>query len=357
MSTYVAIKEVVILESDCSVAFKLSRMKRTLFRAILSAVILPSLLATSCKDASVAEGEPIEITPLYMRIVNYPGESQADREIDLDSMKPVLAAMSNIFNENLTTDSALLGFARRPMNVMFAPAVEQILTPERMDSVERVAGISFGRLRERFPDIRIPRIYGIVTPYLRKIYMVDTVMFVSLNHFLGAGFTGYSEWPEFRRRVSRLSLMPYNIIEAYTAITKPYKPTVAPTALSRIIYAGMLAELKMQVVPDSKLHDAMSYDPDQLEWLEKNEQMMWRKMIEGDMIYATNTQDIDRLVLQRHNSDFIHPDAPGHVGTYIGYKIVKAYLAKHPETTVADMFKPEFYSNPQLLRESGYAGK
>ena len=45
---------------------------------------------------------------------------------------------------------------------------------------------------------------------------------------------------------------------------------------------------------------------------------------------------------------------PGRVGRFIGYRIVQAYLTRHPETKLNELLSPTFYTSSMTLPDSGY---
>ncbi len=330
-------------------------MKHLLFCAS-ALVISTSLIPLSSCTKEKQPDETVDIVPIYKEVFNFPSLSHDERQACLDSFMPVFKGYSYIFKEDLTTDGALMDFATRPLHGAFVPVVDDILTEERLDSVEEIAAKSFKLMKAELPGVKTPKLYGIVTPYIKKIYVVDSIMMISLNHYLGEDFDGYSSWPEYRREVARLSLMPYNIVEAWIGSQYPFKALGRDQVLSHMLYSGVMTYAKLKLVPDANEHDALSYNEARWKWLEDNEKMIWDRMINQEIPFSTDQTLVADLTKHRPGSPMIHPDAPGHIGNYIGYKIVKSYLKNNPQTKLVDMLKPEFYNDPKFLQKSGYQG-
>lgn len=328
-------------------------MKKLLF-IIVSSLASLSVMMQSCKNDKENPSE-VNIYPLYQKIFSYPSLPEDERLARVDSFSDAFVALSHIYNQDLTQDSLMLNFARRPSDVAFYSVVEQILPATRIDSVENVVAVGFEYLKNEFPGLKLPKMYGVITPHVRKIYVVDSVMLISFNHYLGAGFEGYNSWPEYRSSVARLSLMPYNVVESWMSIQKPYQ-SKNPNVLSRLIYGGVMTHLKLSSIPESNLADALSYDDRRVKWVSDNENQIWNKLIQDDLLFSTDQSIIDKLIFQRQNNTLLHPDAPGRSAIYIGYRIVESYLKKYPETKLSDMLNPEFYNNPEILQKSGYKG-
>lgn len=323
---------------------------------ILSAITIVAAIATSCdKSGHSSDSVPVEITRLDRAIYNYQAADSAARAAMIDSMRPGLEAMSVVFKDSLTCDSSLSTFSGKTAVRMFTPEVERRFSS--LDSLQSVIGGLYAALAREMPSVKPPRLYGIVAPYNNSMFMVDTVMLVSLNHYLGADFDGYSYFPPFERALKRPDMMPYDLAEAIVAINSPYRPGAGATALSRLLYEGALTEAKMRLVPDPSLENALGYDSSQLDWLDDNEGRIWNELITRKLLYSTDPREIDRLVMPSPATTLINQQAPGRAGRYIGYKIIKSYLKQHPETTISQLLDPAFYNSSTTLPDSKYSPK
>lgn len=184
----------------------------------------------------------------------------------------------------------------------------------------------------------------------------DSVMFIALNHYLGADYPGYSHWPAYVRAVKTPDNLPYDIAEALVATAYPFVGSGGTPLVSRLLYEGVLVEARMRLVenPDEAL--ALGYDDNTLSWLRDNERAIWESIVSKNMVYDTSLTLQERLVAPSPSTaQLLVADSPGRIGRYIGYRIVRAYLEKNPETAFSLLLSPEFYASPQdVLSDSQY---
>lgn len=324
-------------------------------RHLLLSIIAAGALLTACNSRPTVESTPVEIARLDRMVYNFPRMDSAARVAMIDSMRPGLEAMSVVFKTPLANDTALTSFSGKTAVRMFTPEVERRFSD--LDSLQSAIGGVYALMAREIPSVKPPRLYGIVAPYNNSMFMVDTVMLISLNHYLGADFEGYSYFPPFERVLKRSDMLPYDLTEAIVAINYPYQPAAGATALSRMLYEGALTHAKMQLVPEATEENALGYDSPQLRWLDDNEGRIWNELITRQLLYSTDPRDADRLVMPSPATTLINQQAPGRAGRYVGYQIVKSYLKKHPETTMEQLLNSKFYNSQTTLQESGYAPK
>ncbi|MCH5246261.1 MAG: hypothetical protein J1E84_07345 [Muribaculaceae bacterium] len=299
----------------------------------------------------------VKIKPIYKSIHHYPSLTLEQRKECIDSMREGLVALSAVYNADLTDEAVLLDYAGRPVTTMFSPAVDELFPAATLDSVNAATSRAFSRLKQELPAIHIPEMYGVISPYDRSIYMVDSVMLVALNHYLGYSFDGYNGMPEYKRTAKTPRRLPYNIVEAMVGINYPYTHSETSTLLARMLHSGAIAMAQMMTIENADIAEVLNFAPQQLEWAEDNEKNIWNKLVADQLLFSTDPTVGDRLVLPSPGAPMIHQDAPGQIGGYVGYRILKKYMALHPETTLEQVLSPEFYTNQNVLRESEYTGQ
>ena len=108
-------------------------------------------------------------------------------------------------------------------------------------------------------------------------------------------------------------------------------------------------DLLLPYTPDSV---KLEVTPAQVSWLEDNELEMWAHLLKEELLYSSNWQDIRKLVDYSPHSPGMPPEAPGRSANWIGWQIVKAYMGKHPETSLPQLFALQ--DAQALLDESRY---
>ncbi len=197
---------------------------------------------------------------------------------------------------------------------VFGPDIDR-----RLPSLARAAS-QLGNI-DGFPA----RIYGIVSPYNQSVVVVDTIVLVALNHYLGADYEGYASMPDHISRNKTIDRLPLDVAEAWTATRLPFPDTIpSPTLLSRMAYEGAILALVSDRtgVGDGPL--LLGWTPG--EWTDAvaHESEAWKRLVGSDLLFSDNPAIISRLMAPAPASPDISPDAPGRLGRFIGLRMVRA---------------------------------
>ncbi len=229
----------------------------------------------------------------------------------------------------------------------------------RMDSVfptlgpeEKSLGHVFGEFRRVFPDRPLPGVYAVVSPFRQSVFTVDTIMFVGLNHYLGADYQAYDYFPDYMRSRKVRERLPVDVAEVLVRTSWPYADD-GGTVLSRIAYEGLVAVAVARLTgADAAL--TLGYDPQQMKWLSDNERRMWDTMVSRRMIFTHDPATARSLTAISPATTLITPEAPGGAGRYIGMRLTEAYLKAESGITLNDMFARRIYADPDFLNRASY---
>lgn len=253
-------------------------------------------------------------------------------------------------------DSMMAQLAGSQVVAVFQPDVES-----RMGDLTDLE-VSLGNLEYAFsknlPSLRFPkRVFGIVTPYDQSLMIADTVMFIGLNHYLGADYEGYGGFDDYRRRMKTRSRLPYDVAEALVCTTFPFDDGNRPTVASRMLYEGAVVKAVLDAVAGAAPADALGYTPQQYEWAESHEAELWHDLVGREMVYSIDPTVAERLVAPAPYTSVFSPESPGRIGRYIGLKLVESYLEKHPGVSVGDILSKRIYAGEGAVVDTGYSPK
>ncbi|MDE6207007.1 MAG: DUF2268 domain-containing protein [Muribaculaceae bacterium] len=313
---------------------------------LIAVAACAALLATSCRrDRSSVDATAVDVVPLYSLVSDYPAASDSLREAVLE-MPEMKAFMSTITYKPLT-DSLVEAWAEsRPVTV-FTPAVDSVFADT--DYVARSLGRILARADAQGLELPRRRYATVVYGRRESMLFVDSVLLVALNHYLGADYPGYAGMPEFLRRVKTPEALPYDLAEALVATAYPYEADGSDaTLLSRMLYEGALIHAR-RVLTGGTAEGALGYDKEQLKWLDDNEDAIRESLVVDRLLYDTSETLIDRMMAPSPAVRVVRPEAPGRVGRYLGYRMIERYLAKHPDTSIATLLSPDFYTSSQAL--------
>lgn len=177
-----------------------------------------------------------------------------------------------------------------------------------------------------------------VTEFVGDAHIVnDTMMMLGMDFFLGSHFEGYN--PEAFPLYMRKQFVPENMIVKYGfALSNNLIP--APAAdhiLDHIIRNGKVLYLMDCLLPSVPDSIKMGYSADEWAGSLANEQEVWSRLLEMKVLYEPLGIKNMKIVTAGPSSDNVFQEAPGQIGNFIGWQIVKAYMKRYPKTTLKEL--------------------
>ena len=122
--------------------------------------------------------------------------------------------------------------------------------------------------------------------------------------------------------------------------------------LNRIVYEGKIMYLQRALLRNTPDSVITGFSQAQLEWCELSEADMWARMIEDNTVYSEDEEDLNHMTMDAPFTAGFPKESPGRAGTWIGLRIVQAYMEHFPETTLQELM--EMNDGQLLLTQSKY---
>lgn len=336
----------------------------------LLTVLTATIFLIACKDDKTEQGgrEPsfalrttvdlkdIPLVRLDSAIVGFTDLNKKEQNSFIEENRDLLWGYEQIVDagELPVDEITVLGWATSDVAQMAAPEVAKAF-PD-LDDLSHKLGIIVETAKQNNLKLPFRRYVTVTWANPKSIINFDSinVTYIALNHYLGARHPFYEGFSENVRALKEPNMLPVDIAEAVTANSYPYTPAT-DNVLSRLLYDGVMAVVKESMVPDATLPQILGFMPKDMPRIEKLEGQTWERLLNNNMLYSSDDAVISNLFELRPYSTLIGGDAPGRVVRYIGYRIVKAYLREHPETTLLELLSPDFYGDgTRVLRDSKY---
>jgi gliding motility-associated lipoprotein GldB len=209
----------------------------------------------------------------------------------------------------------------------------------------------FQHIRYNFPDFRVPPVKTFVTGLSQDMFVNDSLMVLGLDFFVGPKARYRPNVPEYiLRRYQPEYLLP----TAALAISSKYnhQELTNQTMLSEMIQFGKALYFAERVLPCTADSLLIGYTDKELAGVHFNEGKIWAHFLEKKLLYTTAPFTVQKYVGERPNIPEIDKTCPGRVGAWVGWQIVRKYMAEHPDVTLAQLMADK---NPQhILNESRY---
>ncbi|MBK8968066.1 MAG: hypothetical protein IPM36_15650 [Lewinellaceae bacterium] len=210
--------------------------------------------------------------------------------------------------------------------------------------------------RYYLPQHPQPRFVTAVTEFIGDAYAVnDSLVMIGLDMFLGENFSGYNPdyFPQYLRRQFSKEFMPTKVALALSS--RVVGPPPGEQILDYMINNGKilhLMDLLLPQVPDSM---KMGYTQAQMEGCYVNEQETWARLLDMGVLYQPLSSKNQKIVMPSPTADNVFQEAPGEIGNWIGWQIVKAYTQRHPDESFEEMLN--LRNAQQFLEKAKYKPK
>ncbi|HBG71712.1 MAG: hypothetical protein A2W93_06625 [Bacteroidetes bacterium GWF2_43_63] len=216
--------------------------------------------------------------------------------------------------------------------------------------------MTFRRIKYLIPSWTVPTVYTYVSggDIELPVKYADNNLVIALDLFLGEKYPVYNMWgiPQY---ISNRMTKDYLVIKCATEICRAYLEKNCPAGksmLDKMVYEGKLLYFTDVTVPSAADSIRIGYTGQQLFWAEKNQGNVWGFFIEKKLLHSTEMREINKFIGEApFTSAFSNNSAP-RIGRYIGWQIVRSYMAKNKNVTFEQLLKNN--NSQEILNKSGY---
>lgn len=177
-------------------------------------------------------------------------------------------------------------------------------------------------------------------------------LIIGLQHHLGASFSGYQ--------------MPW-VIQTYPAyISSRFTPaTISVNAFKNIVLdlfpeksedkslliqmveKGKRLYLLNRFLPFKEDYLLIGYSKEQFDDSKKHENVIWDMFVQNNFLQTIDINIIKNYIGESPKTQVLGESAPGNIGSFTGWQIVKKYMEKFPDTKIPNLMNMD----PEVLFE------
>jgi len=208
----------------------------------------------------------------------------------------------------------------------------------------------FKHITYYFPEFEAPSVYTTTSDvdYRTKVIVNDSLLILELDTYLGANHPFYTGIPKYiSKNLQTDQILP----DVAAALSRKFiQPGNKRYLLAQLIYYGKQLYLKELWLPNTSPYTMIGYTEEEWNWAVDNETEIWTYFIENELLYSTSPKLLQRFITPAPFSKFnlaIDNESPGRIGRWLGWQIVKSYMANNEITPQELMAKPadEIYKN------------
>ena len=214
----------------------------------------------------------------------------------------------------------------------------------------------FQHIKYNYPKFKEPKIVTHISglDYEYPVIYADSLLFVSLDMFLGANNEVYVSFPKYISQNYNKENMVVSV--ASTIFHSFYGNHHSRIFIDKMINEGKLYYALDELLPLVDDHLKMGYTQEKLDWALANEAYIWKYFMEHELLYSSDASLNARFLDLAPFSKFYQAsdnDSPGSIGKWIGWQIVRSYM-KNNDVTLQQLMK---MAPDDIFRQSKYKPK
>ena len=355
----------------------LTNMKTTqIYRIVPGMVAMLFLLITACSSDQKANIPDVSDIKVDLQITRFEDALLADTTIDATGIQQLMdanPAFSSVYfnhvmpgaEDMMTTGDPearmqdIQAWIRHPRTRWLYDTVKTIF-PD-IEPLKKDLTTAFTYAKYYFPEKETPRIYTTISDfgYFPFVYAEDSLrdgIGISLEMFLGEKFP-YRDYVGLNNAFSDYLVRSYNkdyvvrrTLEVW--IDDLAGPPSGNRLLDYMLHNGKKLYIMASLMPEAPDSVIMDYSSDKLRYVVSNEKNIWYHFTNQDMLYETSLNKIQKYIGPSPGSPGMPPEAPGNTASWLGWRIIQAYMKNHPSTTLQQLLALK--DSQAILDQSGY---
>lgn len=200
-----------------------------------------------------------------------------------------------------------------------------------VDDIEKQLELGFSFLKANFKSMSIPKIYMHVSGFSQNVLVAENLLSLSIDKYLGSNFPLYLQFFEGHQRIKmERSRCAMDYLAGWLMSEFPFSGN-ENVLLERMIYQGKIQYILSLAFPQMSSAFLMGYTELEYQWCVAHEGMIWRAIIQRKHLFTPDKMTTDKY-FDESPSSFFTNETPGNIGTWVGWQLVKKYMAETNQT-------------------------
>ncbi len=201
---------------------------------------------------------------------------------------------------------------------------------------------AFERLTGFFPDSLVPRIIVFNSGFNYGIVPTDSVLGIGVEWFVAKGsrvadMLATDIIPQYMKDRMLPEMLVPSAVKGWLQVHYT-RDVRGEDVLTNLVEIGKVMYLLDALLPETNPALKFAFTDEQMKWCEASEFNVWKELVAKEQLYSKSPEDVDRLLNDGPFTNGFPRESPGHIGEWIGFRMVKAYMDDHGDMTMARLF-------------------
>jgi hypothetical protein len=214
---------------------------------------------------------------------------------------------------------------------------------------------AFSNLKYYYPDFTPPKVQTVISGLLdNDLLVTDSLIIVSLDYFLGRDAKYRPKMYDYLlRKYDPNDIVPSCML--IYGISNRFNKTEQSdqTVLADMVTYGKAFYFAKRMLPCEPDSVFIWYSPEEISGSRKNEDLIWARFIESEVLFSTNKKVKQDYLGERPITIQVGEKCPGRIGQWVGWRIVNKYSESHPEIKLPHLMSLD--DAEKILQGSRYA--
>lgn len=222
-----------------------------------------------------------------------------------------------------------------------------------MDDVERQLMKGFRKLKEEVPSTRIPHVYSQVSAFNESIVLVDSLLGISLDKYMGEDYPLYKRfYYDYQCRSMRPDRIVPDCFVFYLLSRHNLVFREGICLLDLMLHYGKINYIVQHLLDYPSIGETIGFTKAEDKWCQEYEKRIWSYIQENGHLHARDPMVMRMYMRPAPFVELLGEHAPALIGTWIGTRIITSYMEKHKDISLQDLLEMTDYH--RVLEESGY---
>lgn len=245
--------------------------------------------------------------------------------------------MAKIFpNDKISIKEIGLGINNAAVDTLF-----QITQTEFKDIkiLENQFAEAANEIKKHYPTYYTQEFYTFLSGmgFWGQDFMIsDSMIIVSLDYFLGDKCKYQPQLPQYILKRYRKE---YVIPTVVASIGNHFiQGEITDNSLvAEMIFFGKMYYFVEQIMPQISSEIICGYTPTEMKEVNEHQDVIWAHMIDKKLLFETKNEITNRYIGERPNVQEIGNNCPGRIGRWLGWRIIKKYMAQNPTISLKQL--------------------